>query len=63
MIVGKSVLDYGCGMGDQAIAMKLAGAKMVKGYDPHPKFTAIGAHGVTFTSNVPRAFSAIVLSL
>ena len=37
-IVGKSGLDYGCGMGDQAVALKLLEANSVTGYDPYPRF-------------------------
>ena len=62
MIVGKSVLDYGCGMGDQAMALSLLGAKSVTGYDPYPRFPTTGPSGVTFTASLPTEKFDIVLS-
>jgi len=38
MVCRKTVLDYGCGIGHQVLAIKAAGAKFVAGYDPFPKF-------------------------
>jgi SAM-dependent methyltransferase len=61
MIRGKRVLDYGCGLGDQALAIKRAGAKSVVGYDPFPKFQ-LAEHGVEFTSEMPRGTFDVVLS-
>ena len=61
MIRGKRVLDYGCGMGDQALAMKSAGAASVVGYDPHPKADQ-ALPGVTFTAELPREVFDVVLS-
>jgi 2-polyprenyl-3-methyl-5-hydroxy-6-metoxy-1,4-benzoquinol methylase len=62
MIVGRSVLDYGCGMGDQAVALSLLGAKSVTGYDPYPRFPTTGPSGVTFTASLPTEKFDIVLS-
>lgn len=62
MIRGKSVLDYGCGHGDQALAMKNAGAASVTGYDPFPKFPTTRPEGVEFTSELPRRTFDVVLS-
>jgi SAM-dependent methyltransferase len=61
MIRGKRVLDYGCGKGDQVIAMKRAGAAKVVGYDPYPKFQQ-ASPGVEFTSELPCEPFDIVLS-
>lgn len=60
-IRGKAVLDYGCGRGDQAIAMLRAGAARVVGYDPYPKFPA-DWQGVQFTSEIPGERFDVVLS-
>ena len=61
VIKGKSVLDYGCGLGDQVLAMKRAGAGRVVGFDVFPKFPA-GQQGVEFTTEVPAERFDIVLS-
>jgi SAM-dependent methyltransferase len=61
MIRSKRVLDYGCGHGDQALAMKRAGAASVVGYDPYPKFPQ-STPGVEFTAELPRETFDIVLS-
>jgi len=61
MIRGKRVLDYGCGRGDQAFAMKRAGAASVVGYDPYPKFPQ-SVPGVEFTAELPRERFDVVLS-
>lgn len=61
MIRDKRVLDYGCGHGDQAIAMKRAGAASVVGYDPYPKFPQ-APPGVEFTPDLPHEPFDIVLS-
>ena len=53
---GKTVLDYGCGPGWQAVAMRLAGARRVHGVDINEQWLAhgrdvasrAGADGVTF---------------
>ena len=62
MIRGKSVLDYGCGRGNQVLAMKSAGASYVVGYDPHWKFPAQIPVGVKFTTSVPSYKFDVVLS-
>ena len=41
-IIGKSVLDYGCGGGYQTVAMALSGAKYVLGFDISPKSLEYG---------------------
>jgi SAM-dependent methyltransferase len=62
LIQGKSVLDYGCGRGDQALAMKRKGALSVTGFDPYPKFPAEVPEGVEFTSELPAKKFDVVLS-
>ena len=63
MIAGRHVLDYGCGRGDQAVAMKAAGAASVVGYDRYPKWDQTKAtEGVRFTSVLPDEQFDIVLS-
>src|SRR5579862_1162664 len=63
MISGKTVLDYGCGLGDQVLAMKAAGAAHVTGYDPFPKFPAHSPAGVMFRSELPdRKFDVVLNS-
>src|SRR5437588_380098 len=60
-IKGKSVLDYGCGRGDQALAIKRAGAARVVGFDLFPKFPT-GRHDVEFTTEPPTERFDIVLN-
>jgi SAM-dependent methyltransferase len=62
MIRGKTVLDYGCGRGDQVLAMKKAGAKYVVGYDPFPKFPKDFPAAVEFRADLPRHKFDVVLS-
>ena len=63
LIRGKTVLDYGCGLGHQVIAMKGAGAAHVTGYDPFPKFLPVQCAGVTFCSNLhPEKFDVVLNS-
>ena len=63
MIAGRTVLDYGCGRGDQALAMKAAGARSVVGYDRYPKWDETKVTGgVRFTSALPREQFDLVLS-
>ena len=63
MIQGRTVLDYGCGRGDQALAIKAAGAASVVGYDRYPKWdTNKSADGVRFTSTLPNELFDVVLS-
>jgi SAM-dependent methyltransferase len=60
-IEGKSVLDYGCGRGDQALAIARAGAARVVGYDPFPKFP-VDRQGVEFVSELPTDRFDVVLN-
>ena len=63
MIQGRTVLDYGCGHGHQALAMKAAGAAKVVGYDQYPKWdTNTSIDGVRFTSTLPTERFDVVLS-
>jgi SAM-dependent methyltransferase len=62
MIENRKVLDYGCGYGWQACAMKRAGAASVTGYDPFPKFTAPEGAGVRFTTLLPTEQYDVVVS-
>jgi SAM-dependent methyltransferase len=62
MIQGRTVLDYGCGRGHQAVAMKAAGASSVVGYDRFPKWSNTQAEGVRFTSLVPVEKFDVVIS-
>jgi SAM-dependent methyltransferase len=62
MICGKTVLDYGCGFGDQVLAMKAAGAAHVTGYDPFPKFPAHAPPGTAFRSELPEGKFDVVLN-
>ncbi len=60
-IKGKSVLDYGCGRGDQALAMKRAGAARTVGYDPFATFPP-ARQAVEFTAELPTERFDVVLS-
>jgi SAM-dependent methyltransferase len=60
-IQGKRVLDYGCGQGDQSVAIKMGGAASVVGYDPYPKSRA-AIPGVKFTGKLPTEQFDVVLS-
>ena len=70
-IQGKTVLDYGCGPGWQAVAMRRAGARHVHGVDindawlSHGRDLAVGAavDGVTFAKAASDEKYDIVLSL
>ena len=62
MVRGKTVLDYGCGLGRQVLAMKAAGAVRVVGYDPYPKFVDDRPEGVEFRSDLPRERYDVVLN-
>ena len=62
MIRNRDVLDYGCGRGDQVLAMRRAGARSVVGYDPFPKFPASVPEGVAFVSELPKRKFDVVLS-
>jgi 2-polyprenyl-3-methyl-5-hydroxy-6-metoxy-1,4-benzoquinol methylase len=62
MIENKKVLDYGCGHGWQAYAMKVAGAASVTGYDPFPKFTAPEGAGLQLTGSLPKEQYDLVVS-
>ena len=63
VIKGRTVLDYGCGHGHQAVAMKEAGAASVVGYDQYPKWdTNTSVDGVRFTSTLPTERFDVVLS-
>lgn len=62
MIQGKTVLDYGCGLGHQVLAMKAAGAAFVTGYDPFPKFVRERPEGVEFRTELPNHTFDIVLN-
>jgi SAM-dependent methyltransferase len=70
-IQGKTVLDYGCGPGWQAVAMRRAGARHVHGVDindgwlSHGRDLAAGAvvDGVTFAKTTEAEKYDIVLSL
>jgi SAM-dependent methyltransferase len=62
MIENKKVLDYGCGHGWQAYAMKRAGAASVTGYDPFCMFTAIEDAGLQFTGSLPAEQYDLVVS-
>lgn len=55
------MLDYGCGYGHQALAMKRAGASRVVGFDLFPKFPAEKL-GVGFITELPIERFDIVLS-
>jgi SAM-dependent methyltransferase len=62
MIENKRVLDYGCGYGWQAYAMKRAGAASVTGYDPFIKFVAPEGEGLQFTGSLPAEQYDLVVS-
>ena len=68
-IQGKTVLDYGCGPGWQAVAMRRAGARDVHGVDindewlSHGRDLAAGVDGVTFDKTTGTEKYDIVLSL
>jgi SAM-dependent methyltransferase len=68
-IQGKTVLDYGCGPGWQAVAMRRAGARDVHGVDindewlSHGRDLAAGLDGVTFDKTTGTEKYDIVLSL
>ena len=70
-IKGKTVLDYGCGPGWQAVAMRQAGAKHVHAIDinddwlSHGRDLAMraGVDGVTFSKTLDREKYDIVISL
>lgn len=62
MIRGKTVLDYGCGRGDQVLAMKRAGAGYVVGFDPFPKFPRDWPEGVEFRADLPATKFDVVLN-
>jgi SAM-dependent methyltransferase len=62
MIENKKVLDYGCGHGWQAYAMKRAGAASVTGYDPFPKFTAPEGAGLQLIGSLPAEQYDLVVS-
>ena len=70
-IKGKTVLDYGCGPGWQAVAMRQAGAKHVYAIDINDDWLShgrdlaarAGADGVTFSKTLDREKYDIVISL
>ena len=70
-IQGKTVLDYGCGPGWQAVAMRRAGARHVHGVDINDAWLShgrdlaanAGADGVTFATTAGAEKYDIVLSL
>ncbi len=62
LIRGKSVLDYGCGRGDQAVKIKEAGAARVVGFDPFLKVSPGSEAGVEFTSSLPTEQFDVVFS-
>jgi SAM-dependent methyltransferase len=70
-IQGKTVLDYGCGPGWQAVAMRRAGASHVHGVDINDDWlshgrdlaAASGVDGVTFAKTTAAEKYDIVLSL
>src|ERR1035438_4100128 len=70
-IQGKTVLDYGCGPGWQAAAMRQAGARHVHGVDINDDWlshgrqlaASAGLDGVTFSKTADREKYDIVLSL
>jgi SAM-dependent methyltransferase len=70
-IKGKTVLDYGCGPGWQAVAMRQAGAKHVHAIDINDDWlnhgrslaTRAGVDGVSFSKTLDREKYDIVISL
>lgn len=60
-IKGKSVLDFGCGRGEQTLAMKRAGAARVVGFDPFATFPPAG-QGVEFAAELPTGRFDVVLN-
>ncbi len=62
VIENKKVLDYGCGLGWQAYAMKEQGAGSVTGYDPFPKFAVPEGAGLSFTKSLPADQYDVVVS-
>jgi SAM-dependent methyltransferase len=62
MISGRTVLDYGCGLGHQALAIKAAGAAHVTGYDPFPKFPSDAPPGIILRSELPEGKFDVVLN-
>jgi SAM-dependent methyltransferase len=70
-IQGKTVLDYGCGPGWQAVAMRLAGARRVHGVDINDQWLAhgrdlaarAGVDGVTFAQAADAEKYDVVISL
>ena len=70
-IQGKTVLDYGCGPGWQAVAMRQAGARHVHGIDINDDWLShgrdlaarAGVDGVTFAKTTGAGKYDIVISL
>ena len=70
-IQGKTVLDYGCGPGWQAVAMRRAGARQVHGIDINDDWLShgrdlaarAGVDGVTFAKTTGAEKYDIVISL
>lgn len=70
-IQGKTVLDYGCGPGWQAVAMRQAGARRVHGVDINDEWLShgcalaakAGVDGVTFGNTADAERYDIVISL
>src|SRR5260370_40717651 len=69
-IQGKTVLDYGCGPGWQAVAMRLAGARRVHGVEINDQMLAhgrgvaarAGGDGVTFRQTAHAAKDDVAIS-
>ena len=67
LIRGKRILDYGCGEGFQAVAMRKYGASEVHGVDihegqlRHAREVAKGVEGITFSTELPPPGSVDVV--
>ncbi len=62
LIRGRTVLDYGCGMGEQVVAIQSAGALRAVGYDPYLKVPPATASLAEFTGQLPYEQFDVVLS-
>lgn len=66
VIAGRRVLDFGCGAGEQSIALAAAGAREVVGVDiaapliARARRRAAGRHNVSFATTAQGGFDAVI---